>query len=181
MNQITLQRYPGLLYLVADENDEKKPEPNDKKESTQWWKTMFRRFTKKKFSPEAILQDWINYHLKKAGSARFCFDLTTDLCDSEIYSCLLKKILPPNIGVKSPIEVLKEKDLEKRAEIMLQQAEKLCSQNFVTREDVMNGIVKLKLLFLANLFIKHHGLVLGAQDQENVLGRLSNYVYFLVQ
>jgi hypothetical protein len=80
--------------------------------------------------------------------------------------------LPPNIGVKSPVEVLKEKDLEKIAEIMLQQAEKLCSQNFVTPEDVMNGIVKLNLLFLGNLFIKHHGLVLGAQDQENELRSL---------
>ncbi|XP_065572403.1 calpain-A-like isoform X1 [Artemia franciscana] len=60
LNRITLDRYPGLLCLLVHENE--------KQIGT---KALFKRFTEKKFSPEAILQDWINHHLKQAGSAWF--------------------------------------------------------------------------------------------------------------
>jgi hypothetical protein len=45
-----------------------------------------------------------------------------------------------------------------RAEIMLQQAAKLGCRSFVTPSDVVNGIYKLNLAFVANLFNNHPGL-----------------------
>ncbi len=45
-----------------------------------------------------------------------------------------------------------------RAEIMLQQAEKLGCRSFVTADDVVKGVNKLNLAFVANLFNNHPGL-----------------------
>lgn len=49
-----------------------------------------------------------------------------------------------------------------KAEIMLQQAAKLKCRSFVTPQDVVNGVYKLNLAFVANLFNNHPGL-----DQPN--------------
>jgi len=46
----------------------------------------------------------------------------------------------------------------KRAELMLQQAGKLGCRSFVTPQDVINGIYKLNLAFVANLFNNHPAL-----------------------
>lgn len=48
--------------------------------------------------------------------------------------------------------------MNKRAEIMLQQAAKLGCRSFVTPADVVNGVYKLNLAFVANLFNNHPGL-----------------------
>ena len=48
--------------------------------------------------------------------------------------------------------------MNKRAEIMLQQAAKLDCRSFVTPNDVVNGVYKLNLAFVANLFNNHPGL-----------------------
>jgi len=53
---------------------------------------------------------------------------------------------------------IKEPDLNKRADIMLQQAAKLGCRSFVTPVDVVNGVYKLNLAFVANLFNNHPGL-----------------------
>lgn len=53
---------------------------------------------------------------------------------------------------------LSERDLHERAEIMLQQAAKLKCRSFVTPQDVVNGVYKLNLAFVANLFNNHPGL-----------------------
>ena len=45
-----------------------------------------------------------------------------------------------------------------RAEVMLRQAEKLGCRSFLTPEDVVNGIYKLNLAFVANLFNNHPAL-----------------------
>lgn len=42
---------------------------------------------------------------------------------------------------------------------MLQQAAKLKCRSFVTPADVVNGVYKLNLAFVANLFNNHPGLV----------------------
>lgn len=58
-----------------------------------------------------------------------------------------------------------------RAEIMLQQAAKLKCRAFVTPQDVVNGVYKLNLAFVANLFNNHPGLdqVNGALDGYDVV------------
>lgn len=45
-----------------------------------------------------------------------------------------------------------------RAELMLQQAGKLNCRSFLTPQDVVNGVYKLNLAFVANLFNNHPGL-----------------------
>ncbi|KAJ6637608.1 Plastin-1 [Pseudolycoriella hygida] len=109
-----------------------------------------------KLSPEAILLRWVNHHLANAGVSRRCTNFQSDIIDSEVYSHLLKQIAPNEAGVT--LEALKERDLTERAEMMLQQAGKLNCRSFLTPQDVVNGVYKLNLAFVANLFNNHPGL-----------------------
>ncbi|XP_037025652.1 plastin-1-like [Bradysia coprophila] len=109
-----------------------------------------------KLSPEAILLRWVNHHLANAGISRRCTNFQSDIVDSEVYSHLLKQIAPNKAGVS--LEALRERDMTERAEIMLQQAGKLNCRSFLTPQDVVNGVCKLNLAFVANLFNNHPGL-----------------------
>lgn len=51
-----------------------------------------------------------------------------------------------------------ENDAHQRAELMLQEADKLGCRAFVTPSDVVKGVHKLNLAFVANLFNNHPGL-----------------------
>lgn len=134
-NQITLENCPGLASLL---------------QSGEHIEDLM------KLSPESILLRWVNHHLEQAGVPRRCNNFQNDIVDSEIYSYLLKQIAPHDSNVT--LEALMEKDMLKRAEIMLQQAGKLGCRSFVTPADVVNGIYKLNLAFVANLFNYHPGL-----------------------
>ncbi|KAG0725332.1 Plastin-2 [Chionoecetes opilio] len=139
-NQITLEHCPGLAHLLLD---------GEKIEELM------------KLSPEAILLRWVNHHLERAGVNRqVCFSFGTgpvrcnnfmnDIKDSEIYTYLLKQIAPNDSGVT--MEALSEHDVMQRAELMLQQAEKLGCRSFLTPQDVVEGVYKLNVAFVANLF-----------------------------
>lgn len=134
-NQITLEHCPGLTALLTDEE---------------------RIEDLLKLSPEAILLRWVNYQLEKAGTNRRINNFQGDISDSEVYTYLLKQIAPHDMGVTT--EALYENDLHNRAEIMLQQAAKLKCRAFVTPQDVVNGVYKLNLAFVANLFNNHPSL-----------------------
>lgn len=134
-NQITLEHCPGLTELL---NDEERIED------------LLR------LSPEAILLRWVNHQLERAGVTRRCTNFQQDVSDSEIYSYLLKQIAPNDAGVN--LEALREHDQLRRAELMLQQAAKLRCRAFVTPADVVGGVYKLNLAFVANLFNQHPGL-----------------------
>lgn len=109
-----------------------------------------------KLSPEAILLRWVNYHLERAGVARRCTNFQSDITDSEVYTYLLKQIAPADADVT--LEALREHEMSSRAEVMLQQAAKLNCRSFLTPQDVVNGVYKLNLAFVANLFNNHPGL-----------------------
>lgn len=115
-----------------------------------------------KLSPEAILIRWVNYHLEKAGTHRRVNNFQSDIIDSEVYTHLLKQIAPQEADVTT--EALFEQDMHNRAEIMLQQAAKLKCRSFVTPQDVVNGVYKLNLAFVANLFNNHPGLEQNGAD-----------------
>uniref|UniRef100_A0A4W4ELK8 Calponin-homology (CH) domain-containing protein n=1 Tax=Electrophorus electricus TaxID=8005 RepID=A0A4W4ELK8_ELEEL len=83
-----------------------------------------------KVSPEELLLRWANYHLGEA-------------------SC-------PKINNFS--SDIKEKDDLKRAESMLEQADRLGCRQFVMPTDVVRGNPKLNLAFVANLFNKYPAL-----------------------
>lgn len=134
-NQITLEHCPGLANLLGD---------GEKIDELM------------KLSPEAILLRWVNHHLERAGINRRCNNFQTDIKDSEIYSHLLKQISNNDSGVS--MEALSNEDLISRAEIMLQQADKLGCRSFITPQDVVEGVYKLNVAFIANLFNNHPGL-----------------------
>lgn len=73
--------------------------------------------------------------------------------------------------------------MNKRAEIMLQQAKKLGCRSFVTPVDVVNGVYKLNLAFVANLFNNHPGLdkpegeIVGLESIEETREEKSKFLY----
>jgi len=97
---------------------------------------------------EQILLRWVNYHLKNAGWNRRVTNFTTDIKDSENYTVLLAQIAPKRCN-RDP---LKETDTTKRAELMLQNADKIECRKFVHPKDVVRGNHKLNLAFVANMF-----------------------------
>ena len=134
-NQITLENCPGLATLLQD---------GERIEDLL------------KLSPESILLRWVNHHLENAGIVRRCHNFQSDITDSEIYTYLIKQIAPNTAGVT--LEAMMEPNHTSRAEIMLQQAAKLGCRSFVTPSDVVNGIYKLNLAFVANMFNNYPGL-----------------------
>ena len=112
--------------------------------------------------PEQILLRWFNYHLAQAGHHRKVTNFSSDIkvtlwscfvkrrCrtyllrmsvqDSENYSILLAQICPEKIGNEELHAALREKDHLKRAEIVLDMAEKLNCRKFVTANDIVEVI-----------------------------------------
>ncbi|XP_031732286.1 plastin-3-like [Anarrhichthys ocellatus] len=121
-----------------------------------------------KLSPEELLLRWANFHLKKVGMSISNF--SGDIKDAKAYFHLLEQIAPDGSKEDVPrIEVdmtgLYEKDLMKRAECMLKQADRLGCRQFVTATDVVSGNAKLNMAFVATLFNKHPALT-KPEDQD---------------
>ncbi|XP_068547768.1 plastin-1 [Anas acuta] len=115
-----------------------------------------------KLSPEELLLRWVNYHLTNAGWQKIS-NFSQDIKDSRAYYHLLNQIAPKGdgpdeISVKIDFSGFNEKNDLKRAEYMLQQADKLGCRQFVTPADVVAGNPKLNLAFVANLFNTHPAL-----------------------
>lgn len=106
-----------------------------------------------KLSPEDLLLRWVNYHLANAGWQKIN-NFSQDIKDSRAYYHLLNQIAPK--GDELPIKIdfsgFHDKNDLRRAECMLQQADKLGCRQFVTPADVVAGNPKLNLAFVANLF-----------------------------
>ena len=127
--KISLQNCPGLARLLKDGED---------------------LSDLLKLSPEEILLRWFNYHLEQAGHPRQVRNFSGDIKDSECYTVLLNEIAPPECNVD--LSPLAEKDPEKRAVLMLKQADKMGCRKFVRPKDVVKGNARLNLAFVANLF-----------------------------
>uniref|UniRef100_A0A674B2X8 Plastin-3 n=1 Tax=Salmo trutta TaxID=8032 RepID=A0A674B2X8_SALTR len=120
-----------------------------------------------KLSPEELLLRWANFHLENAGWQKinnFSSDIKINFHnDSRAYFHLLNQISPKGTEEDQPrIDIsmagFSEKDDLKRAENMLQQADRLGCRQFVTPADVVAGNPKLNLAFVANLFNKYPSL-----------------------
>ena len=107
-----------------------------------------------KLKPEEILLRWLNYHLENAGSNRRANNFTKDLSDSEILTTVLHRIAP-ECCTMAP---MREHDLSDRAELMLQEADKIECRKFVTPREIVRGHPKLNLAFVANIFNTRPGL-----------------------
>eukprot|EP01112_Ceratiomyxa_fruticulosa_P020761 TRINITY_DN7167_c0_g1_i1.p1 TRINITY_DN7167_c0_g1~~TRINITY_DN7167_c0_g1_i1.p1 ORF type:complete len:614 (+),score=141.52 TRINITY_DN7167_c0_g1_i1:270-2111(+) len=109
-----------------------------------------------KLPSEEILLRWFNYHLKAAGSPRRVKNFSNDIKDSEAYTILLKQIAPKSANVDT--RALSEGNHEKRAAMVLDNADKIGCKKFVRPRDIVNGNQKLNLAFVANLFNTHPAL-----------------------
>jgi len=109
-----------------------------------------------KLSGEQLLLRWFNYHLKEAGSNRRVNNFSGDIKDSECYTILLNQIAPKNRGVNT--NALNERDVNTRAEMVLENAEKLDCRKFLRAPDIVSGHPRLNLAFVANLFNTWPGL-----------------------
>ncbi|XP_030621708.1 plastin-3 isoform X2 [Chanos chanos] len=137
-----------------------------------------------KLSPEELLLRWANFHLENAGWNKInnfssdikLTDFSNSVKDSRAYFHLLNQIAPKGIKEDEPcIDIdmrgFNEKDDLKRAECMLQQADRLSCRQFVTPADVVSGNPKLNLAFVANLFNKYPALT-KPENQDIDWGRL---------
>ncbi|XP_059678622.1 plastin-1 isoform X2 [Gavia stellata] len=109
-----------------------------------------------KLSPEELLLRWVNYHLANAGWQKIS-NFSQDIKDSRAYYHLLNQIAPKGddldeLPIKIDFSGFHDKNDLRRAEYMLQQADKLGCRQFVTPADVVAGNPKLNLAFVANLF-----------------------------
>ena len=64
---------------------------------------------------------------------------------------------------------LQQSDLLKRAEETLKQAEKIGCREFVTAQDVVDGVEKLNLAFVANLFNQYPNLDEPEEEIEGII------------
>lgn len=115
-----------------------------------------------KLSPEELLLRWANFHLENAGWRKIS-NFSSDIKDSRAYFHLLNQISPKGTEDDQPrIDIsmagFNEKEDAQRAEAMLKQADRLGCRQFVTPADVVNGVPKLNLAFVANLFNKYPAL-----------------------
>ncbi|KAJ4929775.1 hypothetical protein JOQ06_018796 [Pogonophryne albipinna] len=124
-----------------------------------------------KLSPEELLLRWANFHLENAGAQKIN-NFSSDIKDSRAYFHLLNQISPKGTEEEEPrIDInmagFSEKDDLKRAEAMLQQADRLGCRQFVTSTDVVSGNPKLNLAFVANLFNKYPALTKPENEDIN--------------
>ncbi|XP_026557352.1 plastin-1 [Pseudonaja textilis] len=109
-----------------------------------------------KLSPEELLLRWVNYHLNNAGWKKIS-NFGQDIKDSKAYYHLLNQIAPKQgnngeTAIAIDFSGFNEPNDLRRAEYMLQQADKLGCKQFVTPTDVVTGNPKLNIAFVANLF-----------------------------
>ena len=69
---------------------------------------------------------------------------------------MINQIAPKDAGVNK--DAMSKQDLLERAEMMLDQADKIKSRAFVTAKDVVKGQERLNLAFVANLFNNYPAL-----------------------
>lgn len=131
-SEINLTHHPGLVLLLRD---------GETKEDLL------------KLTKEELLLRWFNYHLaRSAYNGREIRNFGNDIKDSIAYTYLLKQICPANYQPPVTLGPLNESDVNRRAELMLNEAEKLKARDFVTPHDVVSGNQKLNMAFVANLF-----------------------------
>ncbi|KAE9614666.1 putative calponin domain-containing protein [Lupinus albus] len=108
-------------------------------------------------SPEKVLLKWMNFHLKKAGYEKQVTNFSSDLKDGEAYAYLLNALAPEHSGPSA----LVTSDPTERANMVLEQAEKLDCKRYLTPKDIVEGSPNLNLAFVAQIFQHRNGLTVA--------------------
>eukprot|EP00794_Sanderia_malayensis_P005029 gene5029-5687_t len=118
-----------------------------------------------RLSPEELLLRWVNYHLEKAGSNKRINNFSGDIKDSEAYAILLHRIAPEPSIIDRPEALMGVGNLNKRAEMLLSNADRIKCRKFLRAKDIVEGNPKLNLAFVANLFNTFPALELGEMEE----------------
>jgi hypothetical protein len=112
-------------------------------------------------TPEDVLLRWMNFHLKNAGYGKTVSNFSQDMKDGTAYAMLMHQIAPH----LCTLDALREADPMKRAQLILQNAEKLNCHKFLSSADLVNGNSRLNLAFVADLFNKHSALSMPSLEE----------------
>ena len=146
LKKIAVQDFPQLLRL------------KENKEENEQMLTL---------GPEDFLKRWFNLYLTKANYPRKVNNFSEDLKDIEKLGFLLNQ-LNPELGT----EAINEKDPFKRAEFIIQDAEKLGAKIYIKPEDLLSGNEHLNILFLSELFLANHGMGEATQEEKLAANKL---------
>lgn len=150
LSKISLQCHPELFRLL--EEDEKLED-----------------FLK--LPADMILLRWFNFHLKAAKWHREVKNFSSDVKDSENYIVLLNQ-LQKQTCTRDALQIA---DLTERATKMLESADKIGCNIYLTPKSVVQGNPKLNLAFVANLFNLYPGLKpLTADEKASLDDKLFN-------
>ncbi|CAL1381940.1 unnamed protein product [Linum trigynum] len=105
-------------------------------------------------APEKVLLKWMNFHLKKAGYTKQVTNFSSDVKDGEAYAYLLTALAPE----LSTADALQDMDPKERANMVIEQAEKLECSKYLTPSDIVEGSANLNLAFVAEIFQHRNGL-----------------------
>jgi plastin-3 len=142
-SEINLKHVPGLVLLLRDGET-----PEDLL----------------KLSPEELLLRWVNYQLQRSQyKGKPVSNFSGDIKDSNAYTHLLNVIAPENTKPPLTLNPLNENDLNRRAESMLKEADKIKARAHITPDDVVKGNPKLNFAFVANLFNTYPALDLPTE------------------
>lgn len=136
------------IQLLADLNLKKTPQLVELVEDSKEVEELM------SLSPEKVLLKWMNFHLKKAGYKKEVTNFSSDLKDGEAYAHLLNTLAPEH-GTTNTLDT---DDPTERANLIIEQAEKLDCKRYVTPKDIVEGSANLNLAFVAQIFQHRNGL-----------------------
>lgn len=143
------------IQLLADLNLKKTPQLVELVEENQDVEELM------SLPPEKVLLKWMNFQLKKSGYKKEVTNFSTDLKDGEAYAHLLNVLAPEH----STAATLETKDPTKRANLIIEQAEKLDCKRYISPKDIVDGSTNLNLTFVAQIFQHRNGLTV---DNEKI-------------
>ncbi|CAI0432167.1 unnamed protein product [Linum tenue] len=108
-------------------------------------------------APEKVLLKWMNFHLKKAGYTKQVTNFSSDVKDGEAYAYLLTALAPE---LSTP-DSLQDMDPKERANMVIEQAEKLECSKYLTPSDIVEGSANLNLAFVKRDASGYGSTVLG--------------------